>query len=189
MLAESFATIVGLLGQYRSERGAQAQLEFNDFMEWLATANHTEIKNLLEVNTQATIYIKALLNQDHKIFKEKLDKIDAAITAFASAIEGFDVLAREVNPDASLSPQAVNILEQFQEAGATKVLEIKMMGGTIYQFLEVSGSLEITEQRFVEDDLKTLVEYGLLRHDYNSKGDNIYIFTRAASRLVGDKNS
>lgn len=49
--------------------------------------------------------------------------------------------------------------------------------------------LEITEQRFVEDDLNTLVEYGLLRHDYNPKGDNIYIFTRAASRLVSDKNS
>lgn len=189
MLAESFATIVGLLGQYRSEKGAQARLEFNDFMEWLAKANHTEIKDLLELNTQATIHIKALLNQDHKIFKEKLDKIDAAITAFASAIEGFDMLARVVNPDASLSAQAVNILEQFQASGATKVLEIKMMGGTIYQFLEVNGGLEISEQRFVEDDLNTLVEYGLLRHDYNSKGDNIYIFTRAASRLVGDKNS
>ncbi len=186
MLAESFATLVGLLGQYYSEKGAKAQLEFNDFMEWLTKANHTEIRSLLELNTQATIHIKALLNQDHKIFKEKLDKIDSAITAFASAIDGFDALAREVNPNASLSKQAVNILEQFQLSGASKVLEIKLMDGTIYQFLETSGGLVIAEQKFVEDDLKTLVEYGLLRHEYNKSGNNIYMFTRAGSRLVQD---
>ncbi len=189
MIAESFAAIVGLLGQYRSERGGQVQLEFNDFMEWLTNANHTEIKGLLELNVNATIYIKALLNQDHKIFKEKLDKIDAAITAFASTIDGFDVLANAVNPDATLSAQAVNILEQFEEAGATKVLELKMMDGTEYMFLETSGNLEISEPRFVEDDLKTLLEYGLLHHDYNSKGDNLYVFTRAASRLVSSRKS
>ena len=189
MIAESFAAIVGLLGQYRSERGKQAQLEFNDFMEWLSKANHTEVKGLLELNVDATIYIKALLNQDHEIFKQKLDKIDVAITAFASTIEGFDVLANAVNPDATLSGQAVNILEQFQESGATKVLELKMLSGVEYLFLETSGQLEISEPRFVEDDLKTLLEYGLLRHDYNSKGDNLYIFTRSASRLVGEKSS
>lgn len=187
MLAESFATIVGLLGQYYSEKGSKAQLEFNDFMEWLAKANHTEIRSLLELNNQVTIHIKALLNQDHKIFKEKLDKIDLAITAFASAIDGFDVLAHAVNPNASLSPQAVNILEQFHMSGASKVLEIKSMDGTMYQYLETSGGLDITEQKFVEDDLKTLVEYGLLRHEYNKSGNNIYMFTRAGSQLVQDK--
>lgn len=189
MIAESFATIVGLLGQYRSEKGAQAQLEYNDFMEWLAKANHTEVKSLLEINTNATVYIKALLNQDHQVFKQKLDKIDAALTAFASTIEGFDALARSVNPDSVLSEQAINILQQFQEAGASKVLEVKMMGGTQYMFIDARGNLDIAEPRFVEDDLRTLLEYGLLRHDYNSKGENLYIFTRAASRLVAGEHS
>jgi hypothetical protein len=187
MIAESFAAIVGLLVQYRSEKGNQDQLEFNDFMVWLTNANHTKIKELLELNVNATIYIKAILNQDHKIFKEKLDKIDAAITAFASTIDGFDVLANAINPDATLSAQAVNILEQFEEAGAIRVLELKMMEGTEYIFLETSGNLVISEPRFVDDDLKTLLEYGLLRHDYNSKGQNLYIYTRAASRLVSDR--
>jgi hypothetical protein len=189
LIAESFAAIVGLLGQYRSEKGSQVQLEYNDFMEWLAKANHNEIKDLLEINTNATVYIKALLNQDHKLFKQKLDKIDSAITAFASTIEGFDALAQSINPDSVLSEQAISILEQFHESGASKVLELKMMGGTEYMFLETSGNLEIAEPRFVEDDLKTLIEYGLLRHDYNSKGDNLYIFTRAASRLVAGEHS
>lgn len=189
MIAESFAIIVGLIGQFRSEKGGQAQLEYNDFMKWLAKAQHTEIKGVLESNSNATIYIKELLEQDHETFKIKLDKIDAAITAFASTIDGFGALAKAVNPDSILSDQSINILEQFQESGATRVLELKMMGGAQYMFIEKSGGLEITDPRFVEDDLQTLLEYGLLRHDYNKKGENIYIFTRAASRLVSDKNS
>ncbi len=184
MLAESFAVIVGLIGQYRSERSNQSQLEYNDFMEWLANANHTAVKDLLELNTNATIYIKALLNQDHEIFKEKLDKIDAAVTAFASTLEDFSSLAQAINPDKILSPQAINILKQIQESGATKVQEVETMGASEYVFFDVSGSLEINEQRFVEDDLQILIEYGLLRHDFNSNGDNLYIFTRAAAKLV-----
>ncbi len=186
MIAESFATIVGLLGQYRTEKGSQAQLEYNDFMEWLAKTNHDDVKSLLEMNTNATIYIKALLNQDHKIFKKKLERIEAAIIAFASTIEGFDALAKAVSPDSVLSDQAVSILKQFQKSCASKALGLKMMSGTQYMFIDASGTIEITEPRFVEDDLNTLIEYGLLRHEYNSKDDNVYIFTRAASRLVQD---
>ena len=184
MIAESFATIAGLLGQYRSERSGKAQLEYNDFMEWLAKANHTQTKELLEINTNATMYIKALLNQDHEVFKQKLDKIDAAITAFASTIEDFGSLAKAVNPGSILSEQAISILRQFQNSGESKAIELKVMGGTEYMFIDSSGNLQIDEPRFVEDDLRTLLEYGLLRHEYNSKGDNLYIFTRAASRLV-----
>jgi hypothetical protein len=186
LITESFAAIVGLLGQYRSEKGGKEQLEYHDFMEWLAKANHTQTKELLEINTKATIYIKALLNQDHKIFKQKLDKIDAAITAFASTIEGFDSLAQAVNPSSILSEQAISILKQFQDSGASKALELKMLSGTEYMFIDASGKLQINEPRFVDDDLTTLLECGLLRHDYNSKGDKLYIFTRAASRLVSE---
>tara|TARA_R110001583_G_C5586309_1_gene403350 strand:+ start:688 stop:1257 length:570 start_codon:yes stop_codon:yes gene_type:complete len=189
LIAESFAIIVGLIGQYRSEKGGQAQLEYNDFMKWLAKAQHSEMKNILESNSNVATSIKSLLDQDHETFKEKLDKIDAAVTAFASNIEGFGSLARAVNPDAVLSDQSISILEQFEESGATKVLELKMYGGAQYMFIETSGGLEVIDPRFIEDDFHTLLECGLLRHEYNSKGDNLYIFTRAASSLVRDRNS
>jgi len=189
LIVESFSVIVGLLSQYHSERGNQKQLEYHDFMEWLAKANHIEIKDLLELNVNATLYIKALLNQDHQIFKQKLNKIDSAITAFASTIECFDMLANAVNPNAALSAQAINILEQFESSGVTKMIESILLSGAQYTFLGTNESLKVTEPRFIEDDLKTLLEYGLLRHDYNSKGGNLYIFTRAASRLIGAKDS
>lgn len=189
VIAESFATIVSLLGQYRAEKGNQAKLEYEDFMEWLVTTNHTEIKSLLELNTKATISIKALLNQDHKIFKQKLDKIDSALTSFASAIDGFSELANSVNPNAVLSEQALSILKQFQESGASKALELKVMGGPQYLFIDADGGLEMSEPRFISDDFYILIELGLLRQDYNSKGDNLYVFTRAAERLVSNNDS
>lgn len=188
MIAE-FATIVGLIVQYRSERGNQAQLEYHDFMEWLANANHTEVKDLLDLNVNATISIKTLLNQDHKIFNEKLDKIDTALTAFVSTLEGFSSLAQAINPNNTLSEQAINILKQFQKSGASQMLEHRALDDLEYLFLGVGSYLEISEQRFVEDDLQILIKYGLLRQDFNSSGKNLYTFTRAASNLVGNESS
>ncbi len=180
----AFATIVGLLGQFSAERSFKGQLEFNDFLEWLVKANHTEVKKRIEENTVATLQIQELLRQDHKKFQDQLHKLNDAITAYASGIAGFDKLADSINPNSVLSKQAISILHQIQKSGATKIMEIRMHGGTDYIYAETDGGLEIEEERFVEDDLKTLVEKGLLRHEFNSKGENIYVFTRAASRLV-----
>ena len=40
-------------------------------------------------------------------------------------------------------------------------------------FIETNGSLVITEQKFEEFDIKTLVEYSLLRNEYNKSSNNI----------------
>lgn len=41
------------------------------------------------------------------------------------------------------------------------------------------------ESRFLKDDLELLLSLGLLHKDYNSNGNPMYYFTRAASKLVG----
>ena len=47
-----------------------------------------------------------------------------------------------------------------------------------------AGDVEITEQRFLEDDLRSLIELHLLRHDVNSDGNNLYLYTRLAAQLI-----
>lgn len=184
-IIESYIAIIGLLGQFRSELGATEQAGFNEFMTWLAKENHQEIKELLELNTKATIGVKAILNQDREIILQYLERIDGAVAAFSSNFDGFNDLAASIKPDSILSEQAVSILRQFEEAKASKVLEIKTPDGNEYLFLDdARGSIEIEDHRFVEDDFTTLVELGLLRHDYNSSGNNLYLFTRQASSLV-----
>ena len=46
------------------------------------------------------------------------------------------------------------------------------------------GQIEYSEPQFIEDDLNTLLRLGLLNQDYNSKGDPLYIVTRAAVKFL-----
>ena len=188
-LAESFAAVVALIGQYRSENNAKSQDDINDFMQWLEETNHQEIMELLKSNTQATIYIKSILNQDREILKEQLERIDSALVYFASTIDGFSGLAQSINPESTLSAQALSILKQFDESGSSQMFEIKMRGGSMYQYSQASGSLDYTDPRFISDDFATLVELGLLRHELGRQGNDVYTITRAASDLVSSVNS
>lgn len=184
-LASAFATIVGLIGQFRGEKFGQEQATLNDFMQWLIETNHEELKEILEKNSKASEGIKNILQEDRELFLEKLEGINNALLAFASGVSGFSSLAEAINPNALLSKQAISILTQFEEKQASKALEANSFGGMSLLLLDgASGNIEYDEPRFIEDDLKSLIELGLLRHDYNSNGDNLYIFTRAASSFI-----
>jgi len=188
-LASSFATIVSLLGQFCSERSAESQAGFSEFSQWLIETQHQDLKKLLELNTNATISIKALLDQDKDILLDRINKLDNALASYASSLEGFSELAGAINPEAVLSSQALDVLRQFEKSGASKLIRLKTTGPISFLFLDANGELEIEEPRFIEDDLSTLIDLGLLREDYNSNGDTLYVYTRAASRLVNERKN
>ncbi len=183
-IIESYAAIIALIGQFKAERGAMEQAGFNEFMEWLVKSNHQEMKSLLELNAKATIGIKAILNQDREKVFEYLERIDNAIASFASNFDGFNDLAAAIKPNAALSDQAISILRQFEESGASRALELRTFDGSEYIFLDISGQITIEDHRFAHDDFNTLIDLGLLRHEYNNKGDNLYLYTRLASSLI-----
>lgn len=186
-IVESFASIVGLIGQFRSERGALEQSDFNSFIEWLVKYNHEEIKDLLTLNAKATIGVKSILNQDRAVILSHLERIDIALASFSSNFDGFNDLAAGIRPSALISEQALSILRQFEKSGASKALEIETMAETFYQFLDgTNDGIEINDPRFAEDDFKSLVELGLLRHDINGSGSNLFIYTRRAALLVAE---
>jgi len=65
-----------------------------------------------------------------------------------------------------------------------------MRGHLILQIIDGNGGqIKAEDQRFVEDDLKTLVEHKFLRHQLNSSGKNMYLFTRVASDFVDSLNA
>lgn len=181
-----FATIVGLLGQFQASRGAKQQADFQDFIEWLVAKNHKEVKLLIESNSSTVTGIKALLGLNHELWIKRLDALDTSFAALASIIPGFsDISAGVHSYGGQLSTQAKSILEQFHLSGASKILEIHHSLGVELMYLDGNArEVSITEPEFLEDDLKSLVELGLLRHDLNDNGQNIYIFTRVASRMV-----
>lgn len=184
-LATSFATIVGLLGAYKAERREAAGDEFQDFMQWLAERNHTEIRSLLELNTQATIGIKSLLNQDRELLFQRLGDIDEILSLITSRIEGFSQITSALRPNAEISEQAVSVLKQLIESGGSKFLKSGGLNrGPSLHIIDGKGEIEYEEGQFIEDDLHTLVDLGLLNQDYNSMGDPLYIITRAAVKFL-----
>ena len=186
----AFASILGLLGQFQTSRGSKDQAGFNELLQWLVDNNHKEIKSLIEGNTQTTVGIKALLKQSHGVLVQKLDALDAALSSFGSLIPGFSDISGGLYLEAyQISMQAKEILSQFEASGASKIFELHDSNGVELMYFDGNESvISISDNRFIEDDLKTLVDLGLLRHDRTKKGENIYIFTRVASDLVKSAN-
>ena len=123
------------------------------------------------------------------VFSEKLDSINNALVSYSSVFGGFSEVAPALNPGMELSEQAKSLLIQFDKSQGSKILEVHSFEGMALIVLDGKDqNINVTEPRFVEDDLKILIELGLLRHDYNSNGENLYIYTRAASSLVKAMN-
>ena len=78
------------------------------------------------------------------------------------------------------------MLKQFNASGASKVLESRTQSGTLLHVIDGSsqGSLEITDPRYLNDDLQTLLDLGLLDLEYGSGGRRLFVFKRVAARLV-----
>lgn len=185
-LATSFATIVSLLGTYKSEGRQITDDEFQDFMQWLVKTNHSEVKDLLELNTQATIGIKALLKQDRELLLQKLGAIDEILSLISSRVEGFSQITSALRPNAEISGQAVSVLRQLFESGGSKFLKAGAIGrGPMFLIMGgKGGQIAYEDLQFIEDDLSTLVNLGLLNQEYNSKGDPLYVVTRAAAKFL-----
>lgn len=183
--ASALATVVGLLGQFKSSKDAAQGKDFNEFMAWLIESGHQELKSLIEANHTTTIGIKAVLNQQNADLAEILSRIDSVIASFASTLSGFSDISAGLKPESLLSNQALSILQQFESSGASKAVEQKFYSGAVLHPLDgQSGSFELSDQRFLEDDLRGLLRIGLLELTQNSKGDRVFHYTRAASALI-----
>jgi hypothetical protein len=183
--ATAFATVVSLIAQFRAERAATKSLEAEEFMNWLSDSKHSELRALLEQNASTSVSIKSLLSVNQRELIEKLENLDSALAAYASALPQFKDLVASIRPKSVLSEQAVSILKQLEKSGGSKILEMPIKGNIILQIMDGGGGfIDANDQRFLEDDLRTLVETGLLNRSINPSGNNLYSYTRAASQYV-----
>ena len=183
MIAE-FAQVVGLLSAFTSGRSSSEILDVVEFLEWLSKHNHQDLREKIEGNHTTTISIKAMLNRGLEDLHEKLDRISAQVAILASKSEGVEDLALAYS-SVTLSDQAVEILSLMESSGAEFFLLSKALGQSAQDLIISAGpNYTCPETRFFQDDLRLMVSLGLLRQDYNSRGDPIFYYTRAASNLV-----
>lgn len=189
--AASFATIVGLLSNYKSERSGT---QLSEFIEWLKEKCHEDVAQSIERNQMLGLQLESVLAVNHQELLERLDTLDRILASVSLHVEIFSPLAGTMRPDSVLSEQAHSIIKQFSDSGSEECWEQKTINSTRYYFIRnrdgtgSGGVLEISEPRFIEDDLNTLLELGIIRVDYGSKGTRKFIITRQAVQIANSRN-
>lgn len=182
-LSSAFATIVGLVCNYASEKRTDVPDPFADFMEYLRSS-HDDIRRKIDENRDINQALRQLLAQRNDVVLHKLEQLDQILAGVAANLDDFKHLSIAVYKEEILSDEAVGILMSFYDSGDARFLELKMGGGSVYMPLETGAQNMAFEHRFLEDDLRTLCGLGFLALDYNPKGDRIFVLTRQAARYV-----
>lgn len=185
-LSTTFATIVGLISNFKSERTQTSEDEYNEFISWLEERRYTSLIKELHDNYRLSLNIRELLRENHNQLLTKLDVINDGLLKIASQIEGFDRIAEVTNPNSGLSDQAISILKQLDNSGGSQILALPHSGVYVYMIMDGKNSqmIEITEDRFADDDFNQLSTYGFLNIGYNSTGKTTYKITRLAVKYL-----
>lgn len=183
-IASAFATIIGLLCNFRSEQHANEEQTTKEFEAWLREKNHSEVLDYILENHKILFGLEKLLSKDSGSINKILSSLNDNMIMFSSKIDGLNDISSAINPALSLSDQSISILKQLYDSGADSFLEhVNMRFGSSYHLIN-GGQINYAEPRFIGDDLSTLVELGLLNLKTSSKGTRNFLFTRKANQLI-----
>ncbi len=184
-LITAFVSLVGLLAIWKGERSGIKSQDMQQFLEWLRRHDHEQLLNLIQTNTEIGTAIQSLLENQHEEVLQRFTKLDATLASVASRISGFEGLALAMRTQPVISEQAFSILAQMNTIGTSALLEVRTREGLTFIPADRHGpgNVTIAEPRFIEDDMMVLVELGLLRLDYGSKGSRIFRITREGAAL------
>lgn len=182
-LSGTFATVVGLICNFVNERRNGDQLEYQEFMEWLSSKRHNELRELINENNLLSLGIKKLINERADNIVDLINSLDKNIAQYFSQSESLGQIAEAVYPHSKLSEQAIEILEQIEKAQASKVVILKLNGNSFnVALLDATNrnQFTISEPRFFLDDLNSLANLGFLNLEPSKQGQFKYSYTRRA---------
>jgi hypothetical protein len=184
-LANALASIVGLLGLFKSEAKAGEKQTVDDYLEWLRRHEHQHLADLIRDNSAVSKSLVSLVEGQHEEIMTKLAELDKVLAAVAAHVTGFKAIVASTHTTTILSDQAVSVLRQMNAADASQFLEISLLAtGKEYSIFDGSrGEITFQEPRFVEDDLAVLCGMGLLRYEHNGRGDRLFTITRAGAEV------
>lgn len=187
-IATTYATIVGLICNYRSERRASAQDDYHEFLQWINKQRHQELIDELNSNSSLVSGVKILLADNHDQIMAKLKALESSMAAVSSHINGLKEISLALAPNQGLSDQAYSIINQLDESGGSHFMELNNLAAHTpsYQIMDGNGNkaIEIEDTRFIDDDLNQLCNLGLLIPDETREGNRIFRITRTAVNLT-----
>ncbi|MEL0620482.1 hypothetical protein [Psychrobacter proteolyticus] len=180
----AFATIVGLLATFQSGREGKRDIE--EFKHWLEENNHSNMVSIIENNQNIQQQLTAFMNQNHDQVMSQLATLNDLMVSIASHIQGLGNIASSFAPNSGLSEQAVDVLRQFVESGSVRILHIQTQSyeGVDNIYSLDNGGIEYSEPRFIETDIDSLVNAGLITMTKGNNGGGIYRITRQAVSFI-----
>jgi len=185
-LSTTFSSVVGLLCNFKTERSSG---DLNQFIAWLKEMHLGDVAAGIECNNALSMQLSMLMTTNHEDLISRLARMDEVISSIAAHIDGFSGVATAIHPGIQLSDQAVSIVRQLVEAKAHYFIEHRSDGLDDETELILirgvkPGTIGYAEHLFIDDDLATLVEIGLLRLENTERGSRKFYVTREAVRFI-----
>jgi hypothetical protein len=183
-----FVTMVGLFGLYKTDAANCDRPELavlDDFVDWLRRHDHAELAERVLDHPLLAKSLGGLVTAPHHEMVNRLRRLDKSLASVAAHVDGFEAVSTAVRIDCQLSEQSVSILRQLNDLAASAFIEYPLFGRAAPRYVTfggMGGDLKITDVRFIEDDIRTLCELGLLQEESFSQHRGFRI-TRAGAAI------
>lgn len=185
MDAFTFATLVGLICNFRQEKGAREALDHQKFVEWLEYHRHEEIKNTIVGQAALQAEVDKLLRSDMAQMLQKMNELSGIMVAMMGRLDEFKSFAAVAAPKAELSEQAIIILCIFAKSNSERLWYSNDWNGNWSLMPDrAETSISVYEPRFIRDDLIQLEAMGFLEVKPNGRNGLVCQLTRSGSRFV-----
>ena len=180
-LANSFATIVGLLVSFQSIRD---EANISDFLEWLRENNNANTANIIENDIELQRQLSAFISQNHDEVMSQLSTLNNLMISIASRINGLSGLASSFENNNGLSDQAISVLRQFVNSNSKSIYRFETIDGEVHYLLMSDGNIKYDDDRFIDADVQSLVDSKLITKKSLSSNEYSYGITRQAVAFV-----
>jgi len=180
----AFVSIIGLISIFKQECKAKEDQNRESFFQWLDEHRHQELKEFIMRAKELPSEIDRALQEDHEVIISKLENIDEILAALLSKVDGLAGIAHALHPNAEVSKQAVSILRQIVNSSSNEFGKIKYLRQGMVLKLTNGVIVDIEEMRFIDDDLKMLVNLGFLLHRFGTGGIEYFGVTRNAVKFI-----
>lgn len=184
--SNAFAQIVGLICNFRQERGAQQDADFQSFITWLTNHKFERIREQICASREVQREFETLFADVSGDLNDKLDALSSVVRGIAEKIDGLDKFAVCFPGGDQISEDALAILDWFDASQEPNMLFSSSVPQLTCCALLPSGkSVKTKDIRFMADDVAKLEALNFIqRVRYNGSGDPIFTLTRNGARYA-----
>lgn len=180
----TLATLVGLLCNWKQERGSVAQDRFQDFITWLEQHHFNDLKLRITSSEELQRELNSLLRDDVASLAAKLESISSGIAEIGSKLDHFEALVGLLGAAShELSDQAIAVLHTFYSTEGATCFQLGYLGpdDDVHIFIPGIQDLQVKEPRFLIAEIEALCRLGFLKSREAGADQVEYHLTRSGA--------